>query len=170
MQTTAKPLVATLLTPCQRCGELLENTDLPTHIARHYSGELPTLPIGEVFQRVMGNDCTLCGDALPSHAAECPIGVALQLRDTEPPPAAEMFLQGWLLEPENLRVVSSLFDAVNAGATLVLTGPDVVRFDSAKKQSFGASLDSTTGARYQDAYGPHLGPVLAELARKWSAQ
>lgn len=47
---------ATAKTPCQRCGELVPNDALPLHIARHSTGQLKTLPIGEVFQRVMSPD------------------------------------------------------------------------------------------------------------------
>lgn len=164
MNATAngQPLVATLLTPCQRCGELFENTALPEHIARHYSGELPTLPIGEVFQRVMGDQCSFCSETLPAHAAPCPIAKALRQRETQPP----------AVDAEGLPKLplSILLEAVMCGGTLVISGPGSIAPSPQAANTFGASLESETGARHAHSVGATLAQVLSDLAQKWVLQ
>lgn len=113
-------------------------------------------------------DPALCyqGDCekMTGRARPCPIHDVPSARNV----GAEHYLQGWLLELCNLRVVAIILEAVNAGATLVLTGPGSLVDPSYR--GFGATLESETGARNANAEGKTLGPVLVEIAAKWSDQ
>lgn len=54
--------------------------------------------------------------------------------------------------------------AVSAGATFVLTGPDLLHNSRTR---YGAALESGTGSRYVDAHGETLAGVLAQIATQW---
>lgn len=84
--------------------------------------------------------CTACGAEFPAPCApDCP----------HPPDT-----------------IAVLLGAVAGGASLMLTGPDLIGGD----RSVAATLESSSGALYASAQGPSIGPVLVELARRWLAQ
>jgi hypothetical protein len=62
--------------------------------------------------------------------------------------------------------VATLFAAVDAGATFVITGPDPLRSDR-KIPRFGATLESHTGSREANASGDSLVAVIADIAAQW---
>ncbi len=58
----------------------------------------------------------------------------------------------------------ALISAIAAGATLVFAGP------TESGGTFGATLESATGARCANAYGRNLRDVVVELIREWQGQ
>lgn len=61
--------------------------------------------------------------------------------------------------------IAILLAAVAGGATLMLTGPDLLSGD----RSVAGTLESSSGATYVSTEGPSIGPMLVELARRWLA-
>jgi len=59
--------------------------------------------------------------------------------------------------------IAVLLGAVAGGATLMLTGPDLLSGD----RTIAATLESSSGASYASVEGIAIGPVLVELARRW---
>lgn len=62
--------------------------------------------------------------------------------------------------------IAILLDAVAVGATLMLTGPDLLSGD----RNVAGQLESMSGATYANAEGTSIGPMLVELARRWLLQ
>jgi hypothetical protein len=69
-------------------------------------------------------------------------------------PSPRLQPQGAMLE---------ILDAVSGGAIFVLSGPN---HDTGA--DYGATLESSSGARCVDAHGPTLAGVLEAIARQWS--
>lgn len=65
--------------------------------------------------------------------------------------------------PDTIAIVLA---AVTGGATLMLTGPDLL----SGERSIAATLESSSGASYASVEGQSIGPVLVELARRWLLQ
>lgn len=62
--------------------------------------------------------------------------------------------------------ICTLLAAVQAGATLVLTGPDPL----GSSQRFGATIESATGARYVHGTDRELSRLLSDLAKQWGTR
>lgn len=60
----------------------------------------------------------------------------------------------------------TILDAVDGGGTVVLTGPDLL----SRVRNYGVRIESSTGARFADAYGPELGAVLVEAVKIWRSK
>lgn len=65
-----------------------------------------------------------------------------------------------------LRTCLDLITAINGGATLVIAGPDVSA-PGPVARTFGATLESRSGARCANAYSIDLRSTLVELMREW---
>ena len=62
--------------------------------------------------------------------------------------------------------LAKMLEAVRNGATFVLTGPDP--FGPKNAPRFGASIESTSGARHADAYGENPSVVFEQLVAEWA--
>jgi hypothetical protein len=79
-----------------------------------------------------------------------------------------MLQQGVKLEmhgPE-ARAMLDIFEAISAGGTLVLCGPDAT-LQRRNGPKYSASLESADELRNADAYADQLGEVLVALAAEW---
>jgi len=68
-----------------------------------------------------------------------------------------------------LRACLDLITAINGGATLVVAGPDRTNLGPIAR-TFGATLESVSGARCANAYSTDFRTVLIELMREWQQQ
>lgn len=70
--------------------------------------------------------------------------------------------------PRQPDAIGVLMQAVAGGATLVLKGRPLLQPKDAPPIPLEGRLESETGARFAQVTGASIGPVLAELAEKWS--
>jgi hypothetical protein len=122
--------------------------------AWHYMNDSKT-----VRDRLRDNSpprCSQCGREPPLHAKDCPRIVTLSRTSAA---LSELASVG--------SDVCALLAAVQGGATLVITGPD----SHARKgvPHFGASLESSDGAREAHAMGNDLPRLLRDLAQSWAS-
>ncbi len=96
--------------------------------------------------------CNQCGREPPTHANGCPKTTA------GPVPTAPEH------DPTKI-VLGFIFNAVDAGGTLILTGPNSVV--SPHDRMFGGTLEDASGDRSAHAYGATLGEVLVGLVASW---
>ncbi len=68
-----------------------------------------------------------------------------------------------------LRACLDLISAIDGGATLVVAGPDRTG-QGPVSRTFGATLESVTGARCANAYATDFRTLVVELLREWQQQ
>jgi hypothetical protein len=112
--------------------------------------------------------CKICWEKEPGHAKHCTRGPTPQHADAIAYKLELEIAMGLNYDRSGpaLLGLAKVLEAVRNGATFVLTGPDP--FGPKNAPRFGASIESTSGARHADAYGEDAAVVFEQLVAEWA--